>query len=285
MSRPHTAHAYRRVPQKCRLQARLAHGRRCEAEPGGIATDARRLQNACSVKRDRTTRRPLECDPASGAGSSYAPFALRRDPALQTKRTVVLRPAPWDFTLLLCQIRVTERAALAMTSACHGGGREGLVGVAEYISSDFRNWSRKFPIASKGLTMRGRSLSKSMYVAIFCICTSNRCSGTGPRARHTARSGSVAVEPDPVEAERPHELAHAELCIRHKTPSSHRVLLLLLQCRQLLSEAALAVLPEPDEISRLEVDMAEPVMLSQMVADSGLPGSRDAGRLEADALV
>jgi hypothetical protein len=48
MSRLDSAYAFRSVPQKCRLQARLAHGGCFEAESRGIPAEVRCLQNACS---------------------------------------------------------------------------------------------------------------------------------------------------------------------------------------------------------------------------------------------
>ena len=51
MSRLDSVYGFRRIPPKCRLRAGLAGDRCIEAEHGGIAADARCLQNACSSSR------------------------------------------------------------------------------------------------------------------------------------------------------------------------------------------------------------------------------------------
>jgi hypothetical protein len=53
MSRLDRVHAFRRIPPKRTLGARFALGGSIQAEPGDIAAEARRLQNACSPQAPR----------------------------------------------------------------------------------------------------------------------------------------------------------------------------------------------------------------------------------------
>ena len=65
----------RRVPQKCRLQARSEFGLCFEAEPGYVAAEARCLQKACSLETarrmvDESLGRALQLERSQPGGPS-----------------------------------------------------------------------------------------------------------------------------------------------------------------------------------------------------------------------
>jgi hypothetical protein len=72
MSRLDRVHAFRRIPPKHRLRARLAHGDCIKAERGDIAAEAWCLQNACNLESAEDSEATLRRREVAGS-SPVAP--------------------------------------------------------------------------------------------------------------------------------------------------------------------------------------------------------------------